>query len=519
MLMFGWLIPNIMLAQDVLIHSHNDYRQSKPFYHAYSQEVASIEADIFVTEKAGELLVAHDRFELPVAPTLDESYIMPIVRLFQQNRGRIWENSKKTLILLIDLKTPVHPTLDVLIDKLKQFPEVFNPAVNPYAVRVVITGNRPNPENFGQYPSFISFDGNRTSYSAQQLEKITMVSFNFRDYSRWNGDGALPKEEREKLMKVIDEVHALGKPVRFWGTPDNANSWRTLHSLCVDFINTDRPEECKAFFRNLVTDFILWQLPSQINTIGNSYIILTYNGKVVVMDGGFKEETPYLRGFLAALGNEVEAWFVSHPHGDHVGALTEILKSPQGIVVKKIYHSEYSQTFIDLEPQNAEAPRAFYEALAASGVSATNYSTPGAQFGIDGVNFKILAVTNENIRVNPYNNSNLVVRVWDEKKSILFLGDLGLEGGDLLLNGAYRKDLDCDYMQMAHHGQNGVSKDFYRTVKFSACLWPTPSWVYNNDAGKGFNTHVFETVEIRELMKEIGITEHYVSCEGLHKIE
>ena len=45
--------------------------------------------------------------------------------------------------------------------------------------------------------------------------------------------------------------------------------------------------------------FTLWQLPSQINTIGNSYVFRTPNGKVVVMDGGVAEETPYLRGFLA----------------------------------------------------------------------------------------------------------------------------------------------------------------------------------------------------------------------------
>ena len=32
--------------------------------------------------------------------------------------------------------------------------------------------------------------------------------------------------------------------------------------------------------------FTLWQLRSQINTIGNSYVIRTPNGKVVVMDGG-----------------------------------------------------------------------------------------------------------------------------------------------------------------------------------------------------------------------------------------
>jgi hypothetical protein len=55
------------------------------------------------------------------------------------------------------------------------------------------------------------------------------------------------------------------------------------------------------------------------------------------------------------------------------------------------------------------------------------------------------------------------------------MGDCGKEEGYRLLSGPYRKDLDCDYIQMAHHGQQGVSKNFYRTVKFNACLWPTIS--------------------------------------------
>lgn len=60
---------------------------------------------------------------------------------------------------MIDLKTPLHPTIDRLIAKLEKHPEVFDPAVNPYAVRVVITGSRPDPSAFGEFPHFISFDG------------------------------------------------------------------------------------------------------------------------------------------------------------------------------------------------------------------------------------------------------------------------------------------------------------------------------------------------------------------------
>ena len=93
------------------------------------------------------------------------------------------------------------------------------------------------------------------------------------------------------------------------------------------------------------SNFTLWQLPSQINTIGNSYVFQMSNGKVVVMDGGVKEETSYLKGFLAALGNEVEAWFISHPHSDHMGALNQILMEPGEIRIKTIYHSALIPSF------------------------------------------------------------------------------------------------------------------------------------------------------------------------------
>lgn len=265
--------------------------------------------------------------------------------------------------------------------------------------------------------------------------------------------------------------------------------------------------------------FVVWQLPSQINTIGNSYVFRMNNGAIAVMDGGVKEEADYLRGFLAALGNRVDIWFITHPHPDHIGALTEILKDPKGIKIEKICHSEFSPAFREKEPDYRKAADEYYESLRKSGIPVINVTEPGKILRLDKTDFKILAVTNEDITINPYNNSSMVIRVCDAKKSMLFLADCGKEEGDRLLNGPFRKDLDCDYLQMAHHGQKGVSKNFYRTIKFKACLWPSPSWVYNNDVGKGYNTHTFETVEIRNLVDSLGIKENYVGCIGLYKIE
>jgi hypothetical protein len=49
-------------------------------------------------------------------------------------------------------------------------------------------------------------------------------------------------------------------------------------------------------------------------------------------------------------------------------------------------------------------------------------------------------------------------------------------------------------------------------------MWPTPLWLYNNDAGKGHNTHSWETVEIRRLMDELGIKKHFFGWQGLNEV-
>ncbi|MDR3195042.1 MAG: phosphatidylinositol-specific phospholipase C/glycerophosphodiester phosphodiesterase family protein [Tannerella sp.] len=238
-------------AQDVRIHSHNDYDRDVPFFQAYLQQAASIEADIFATGREDELLVAHNAADLPSAPSLDEAYLRPLVDLFRRNGGRAWKNSDRQLILLVDLKTPFDPALKLLVDKLQRHPDVFDPGVNPHAVRVVISGDRPPAEAFERYPAFIFFDGAHTDYSSEQLERIGMISFSLGSFTRWDGAGRLSPDDYRALCKAIDAAHALGKPIRFWGTPDSPVAWSLLHQLGTDFINTDRPEACTRFFREL----------------------------------------------------------------------------------------------------------------------------------------------------------------------------------------------------------------------------------------------------------------------------
>ena len=74
--------------------------------------------------------------------------------------------------------------------------------------------------------------------------------------------------------------------------------------------------------------------------------------------------------------------------------------------------------------------------------------------------------------------------------------------------------LYADYTQLAHHGQSGVSKEFYQYIKPEVCLWATPEWLWNNDKGNGFDTGPWATVETRRWMQELGAKKHIVAKDG-----
>ncbi len=255
--------------------------------------------------------------------------------------------------------------------------------------------------------------------------------------------------------------------------------------------------------------FSLTQLSSATDTIGESYLMKTSGGKVFMVDGGYASDVEKLRKHLAKAGNHVNLWFITHPHEDHMEALASILNDPQGISIDKVVYSRVPDEFLDCEPGSADNARGYYHALDnfMDGTDFVNVHQAGQRFDMDGVGIMILSVADMDIPRKAYNEQTMIIRMWDDSKSVVFLGDAEEERGKRVL-AQYREYLDCDYLQMAHHGQNGCNEQFYKSINFRACLWPTPSWVWEPAPE---NTWL-KTRDTRRWMDEKGITEHHVSC-------
>lgn len=231
-------------------HSHNDYMQEIPFWEAYYANFGSIEADVFLVKD--KLWVAHTEKELSSDRTLENLYLDPISKQIKRNKGNIYSDPKKKLQLLIDIKQDYKTSLNALIKTLKKYPEITGNS----GIKIVITGGRPQPSDFKNYPNYLYFDGDLDkNYTADELKRIGLFSADLPQLVKWNGKGIPRDEETDKITKAVEKAHAQQKSIRFYGAPDFTNAWVNLMDLGVDYINTDHIPDLKKFMNTIPKNF------------------------------------------------------------------------------------------------------------------------------------------------------------------------------------------------------------------------------------------------------------------------
>ena len=258
----------------------------------------------------------------------------------------------------------------------------------------------------------------------------------------------------------------------------------------------------------------------------NSYVIHTENNKLIIFDGGYRRNLTDIVKLAKELTGkavpEVEAWFLSHAHEDHVEAFIELMDGQmRSLNVKKVYSCLPSRGYVD-----KHGGLKTYDALVAAlnklpeGDSVTVKT--GDIITVDGLKVEVLLTVDETANVlaggTAINESSTVYRLTIGGQRVLFLGDI-YHSSSSRLQAAYGNDLTADVVQMAHHGSQGAYFELYKLIAPKACLWPTPQWLWDNNPGSGYNTGVWETISLHKyLVEECGVQHHYVAKDGVQKL-
>lgn len=319
----------------------------------------------------------------------------------------------------------------------------------------------------------------------------------------------------------------------------------------------------------------LYQLQTSAYNLMESYVIKTVNDKLIVIDGGrdsYNTEyvgatggtafdsgagaAPYIINALRAISGksageavEVEAWFLSHAHGDHFFELAKALygyvdsqtvtlsddvsenfgqityATDTNFTVKNFYFdfpnapgseknatnstnwSNISESLLKILKEGFENyaqknnisvadGSTYYDDLNGSIINETAIKE-GLVISVDGVDIHVLQTWSPSD--GNANDNSLILKVFVDGQSILFLNDAGIESGKRLMDTYGAGFLESDIIQLAHHGQNGTDKAFYDAInaKDKIRLWAMPVDVWNDD-GTYSSVDYYDTTSTRE---------------------
>lgn len=247
-------------------------------------------------------------------------------------------------------------------------------------------------------------------------------------------------------------------------------------------------------------------LPENGDLNSNSYLIRTKNDKLIVVDGGEDGDTEFLLKYIMEYGGgTVNYWYITHPHQDHVGALCQILNSEENnIKIENLYYSFNNIAWYKKNDKRGyESELAMITALSSNKIINKIECKRGKIINMDNIECEILRVANPKITNSDNGNeSSMVFKMTakDVDKSMLFLGDAYKYASEELLEEPEK--LKSYAVQMAHHGQNGVTKDIYDKISPKLCFFNAPKWLYDDNNGNGYDSGNWQSLTVRKWVEE-----------------
>lgn len=235
-------------------HAHNDYEHSRPLFDALDNKFYSVESDFWLVD--GQLLVSHDK-EDSVADykgTLQELYLDPLQKRVDE-MGSV-HGDGLPFYLWLDIKDgrdAMHPVLRELIKDYSMLSTFSHDKIEQNPVTIILTGDHQSKSSYVEKYEVtkVCRDSNHYKVDDPKTDNLWLwYAVNWKSVFKWRGEGTIAPNEYEKLVTIVNDIHAKGRRVRFYSTPDMPSYWGLALQVGIDHINTDKLPELNAFLES-----------------------------------------------------------------------------------------------------------------------------------------------------------------------------------------------------------------------------------------------------------------------------
>ncbi|MBQ7689467.1 MAG: hypothetical protein IJT27_09655 [Clostridia bacterium] len=233
---------------------------------------------------------------------------------------------------------------------------------------------------------------------------------------------------------------------------------------------------------------------------GMLYTVKLANGEFIVIDGGEKEQATNeaCRDVMARLVEQagkkdvtVALWLCTHPHDDHMDLFLKLMRVfGDTLHVKRVAFNFPAHANLPLAPYISRmkarlrqcAPEAKYLKL-----------HTGQRFSLSGTAVDVLLTQEDALHVtgkerySGTNETSAVVKICTQDFSLTLLADIPEENGDLLLARYREKELDCTFLQAAHHCINRI-EEVYRHINARYVLIPEKTEMLKKHMAENYAT-------------------------------
>lgn len=249
----------------------------------------------------------------------------------------------------------------------------------------------------------------------------------------------------------------------------------------------------------------LWQLdvynqPDSNNWGGMGYIIRLTDGTFVIVDGGYSDPKESANIYSILTQNNVlsgkpviTAWFITHAHLDHYGALNKFAQEhANDVTVKGFYYNlPGNDILVGTDVSKEATGYQITEAMTQfDGAKLYGKMHTGMTVGFSGATATVLYTHEEGTmtyykngafvwsgtanKFEDANDSSMVIKFTIGTQTFTVLGDVGDNPANWMTASHADATLKADLMQVSHHGYSyhAELKSLYQKIDPSVALWP-----------------------------------------------